>query len=195
MPNFIYTTNIPLASNDPSTDQPNMKTNTNNIAALIAIDHIGFNAQEGGIHKQVTLLNQSPPGLGDGDGVLFAKLNNGQSWPYWQNALGSIQLLSFIPQFTSLTTKVSLSGGLLMLTGVATGPLLNAPTTTVTFPYGGFPTACLTCVCTIATDNNATIRFALDGTFGTNGVTKTQFQTTQTTSSHLQAIHFFAIGN
>lgn len=56
---FTYNTNIPFATNNPSTDQPNMQTNTNSISGLIGIDHFGFNAQynsianSGGFHKVV----------------------------------------------------------------------------------------------------------------------------------------------
>lgn len=58
MPLYNYNINIPLATNNPSADQPLMQINTNSINSLISIDHIGFNAPNGGNHKQVHLFEQ-----------------------------------------------------------------------------------------------------------------------------------------
>ena len=59
-----YNTNIPAANDNPSTDQPLMEVNTNSIAALIGIDHIGFNLPNGGTHNLVQLKEQPIlPGL------------------------------------------------------------------------------------------------------------------------------------
>lgn len=55
MPLFTYNRDIPDAPNNPSTDQPNMKTNTNNIDDLINVDHYAFNDSLGGLHKKVQL--------------------------------------------------------------------------------------------------------------------------------------------
>lgn len=62
-----YTTGIPAANNDPSVDQPNMQTNNDNIAAIIEVDHYGFNAASntpGGQHQFVTFpATQAYPSL------------------------------------------------------------------------------------------------------------------------------------
>lgn len=47
-----YNRDIPDTPNNPSVDQPKMKTNTNSIDDIIAVDHISFNATNGGTHKQ-----------------------------------------------------------------------------------------------------------------------------------------------
>src|SRR6185312_13346579 len=86
--NFTYTTGIPATNNNPSTDQPNMLINTNSIDSLIQVDHVGFNTNGSGIHKQVRLGNQAAPGIGDGNADLYANNPIAQSWPFWQNANG-----------------------------------------------------------------------------------------------------------
>jgi hypothetical protein len=131
--NFAYNLNIPNPPNAPSTDVPLMKINTNSINSLINVDHVTFGVNGSGIHKQVTLQNEAAPGLGDGNGVLYANLAAGQSWPFWQNALGSSQLISQFPQniiigssagfVTSLPGNIKVSLGL--NTAIVDGSTLN----------------------------------------------------------------------
>ncbi len=93
MPVITYNLGIPDAPNNPSDDQPLMKTNTNAINALIQLDHFTFADANAGWHKQVTLTNESAPGIPAGtNGVLFANSVAGVSWPFWQNATGSFQM-------------------------------------------------------------------------------------------------------
>lgn len=54
---FTYFPNIPFATNNPSVDQPNMETDTNSISSLIAIDHQGFNVNQGGYHTVVHCID------------------------------------------------------------------------------------------------------------------------------------------
>ena len=63
---ITYTVNIPFASNNPSTDQPNMEQNTNAINSWVQIDHVGFNASNGGEHKQVTFPAETTQGTPSG---------------------------------------------------------------------------------------------------------------------------------
>lgn len=93
MPNLPYTRDIPHATHNPSSDQPIMETNNNSNDTLWAVDHFGFNDNNGGYHKQVHLKNEAAPGISTVDGVFYANLANAQSWPFWQNALGSFQLM------------------------------------------------------------------------------------------------------
>ena len=46
-----YTTGIPNGPNNPSNDQPDMKTNNDNIAKYVAIDHVAFGVNNSGYHK------------------------------------------------------------------------------------------------------------------------------------------------
>lgn len=53
MTNQIYNRDIPDGPNNPSQDQPKMKTNTNSIDNVLQIDHITFGDNQGGYHKTV----------------------------------------------------------------------------------------------------------------------------------------------
>lgn len=76
MPNFTYNRDIPDGPNNPSNDQPPMKVNTNAIDDLINVDHYSFNDNNGGLHKQVQLVDLTliPAGLGANTGTLYTKL-------------------------------------------------------------------------------------------------------------------------
>src|SRR4030095_2247930 len=137
--NFSYTLNIPDAPNNPSVDQPNMKVNTNSIDDLLDVDHVSFNDNNGGIHRQVRMRNQGAPGLGDGEGCLYADQVNGNSWPIWQNAIGTYEIIAFPvslppgPDFTQ--GVVPLAGKMIMQFGkVDTTTNGNNNATVVSFP-------------------------------------------------------------
>lgn len=93
MPNFNYTNGLPNPPNLPSQDVNDMQINCNSVEDIWDEDHFGFNDNNGGFHQQVSLLNQAAPGIPAGlSGVLYADANGGNSWPIWQNALGSFQI-------------------------------------------------------------------------------------------------------
>lgn len=74
MPNINYTENIPAANNDPSDDQPNMLQNTNAINTWNNVDHIGFEDNDGGLHKFVRLNAKNDPGAQSGNqGAIFSQ--------------------------------------------------------------------------------------------------------------------------
>ena len=136
MSSFTYITGVPAADNDPSVDQPNMVTNTNSIPGLIAIDHVSFNASNGGTHLQVTFSSDNVPTLPATPPVLFTNTVNGlpelffysgdathSSNQYVQAAQGSTMLL----------------GGIILKWGTSAG--LVADNTTITFPVA-FPNNC-----------------------------------------------------
>ena len=56
---YPYNKNIPLSTNKPSVDQPNMQTNTNSISSIISTDHLTFGTATGnqidGMHTVVRL--------------------------------------------------------------------------------------------------------------------------------------------
>jgi len=69
-----YTTGIPAANNNPSTDQPNMKTNNDNIKAIIAVDHATFDASNSGTHNHVTFTStQTDPSLSASQTQIYPK--------------------------------------------------------------------------------------------------------------------------
>jgi len=74
---FAYTQNIPNPPNNPSTDVPNMQTNTNSVFSWPLVDHYGYEDTNnyGGWHKQITLVslgnNPTLPPLTSGNSELY----------------------------------------------------------------------------------------------------------------------------
>jgi hypothetical protein len=73
-----YTLNRPAANNNPSTDQPDMENNNDNVAAIIAVDHCGFNVSSpeiSGQHLKVTFpAGQADPSLTQVQTQIYPKL-------------------------------------------------------------------------------------------------------------------------
>lgn len=55
----VYNRDIPATPNNPSNDQPLMKTNTNANDDIWAVDHVGFNSLVSGKHQQVTFISEN----------------------------------------------------------------------------------------------------------------------------------------
>ncbi len=70
--NLNYNEDIPLATNNPSVDQPGMLINTNSINSWVAIDHHGFEDDLGGYH---TVIHQDSD-----DGVRTQVTNPGGTY-------------------------------------------------------------------------------------------------------------------
>jgi len=190
MPNFQFTRDTPFATHNPSSDQPIMQTNTNSEDSIWTVDHFGFNDNNGGLHKQVHLKNEAAPGLGGLDGVFYANLANGQSWPFWQNALGSFQMIGRnVIGANGYITLPSPTPNPIIIQWGSTTAVQNSSTTAVSFPLV-FPTAVFTVVTSIVTDDNSTIRFSL-----LNNASSSGFTTTQTNTSHFTRLYWLAIGN
>ncbi len=137
MPVIGYNLNIPAANNNPSQDQPKMQTNTNAINTLLSLDHYTFADNAAGRHKQVSLANEAAPGIpANTNGVLYANLDTGQSWPFWQNALGSFNLLG---PLSAVNNGYTWMGGVLVQWGQVTST--NSSFTLQAFNIP-FPNAC-----------------------------------------------------
>lgn len=61
MTNFSYNVGVPATNNNPSDDQPEMLINTQSIKNLIDVDHLSFGVNDGGTHKQVTIVSNNVP--------------------------------------------------------------------------------------------------------------------------------------
>lgn len=187
MPVIGYNLNIPFATNNPSTDQPNMLTNTNAINTLINIDHNTFSSANAGTHKQVTLTNQAAPGFVGGNGVVYANVVSGQSQPFWQNAIGSFQIPVIDAESIIADGYIDL-GGLIFQWGSTTS-VTSSSSTSVNFPLT-FPNAVFSVVGQVVTNDSSTIRFSLLGNATLSG-----FTTSQTSTSHFTNLYWFAVGN
>lgn len=183
-----YNTNVPNGPNDPQDDQPEMLTNTQSINTWTNVDHVGYNVINAGIHKQVRMRNQGAPGLGDGQGVLYAGLINGNSWPIWQNSVGSFPLMSFPPQVAANGYTI-LAGGIVLEWGSITGANI-ANGQAVAFPLT-FPTSVFSI--TIGPQSNSTNDKTISITTGS--VTTSGFTVITSGSSLFQRLYWMAIGN
>lgn len=194
MTSFIYTKGVPNPPNLPSQDVGNMQVNTNSIYDLINVDHWTFGASGGsqidGRHRQVSLANESAPGVpANIGGVLFA--NNPAptniSWPFWQNASGTVQLISGVPSVAA-SGYTFLPGGVIMQWGVVSAPSgtggpFNFP---IAFPNNFFS---MSLTMDRSSGSSTSYDIFLSGTPST-----TQFSTNSGTSgSH--NVYFIAIGN
>lgn len=63
---FTFNDGIPAPNNDPSVDQPDLLQNNVSINGILAVDHISFNAQNGGTHLQAHLPFFTNPVVIDG---------------------------------------------------------------------------------------------------------------------------------
>ncbi len=196
MPNLPNTRDIPHSTHNPSSDQPIMEVNNNSNDTLWIQDHFGFNDNNGGLHKQVRLKNEAAPGLGTVDGAFYANLANSQSWPFWQNALGSFQMLGRGVTATSgYITLPSLSPTPLILQWAA--PTVDASAQPIQdnsiflFPLQ-FPTAVFTVVLSaVKASNGAEGLWVKAPGANTLGFTIR----TSASAGQFTTLYYFAIGN
>lgn len=73
MTDFNYINPLPVSSNNPSVDQPNMTINNASVLGILDVDHVGFNVSNGGTHLQVTFSSENTPGAQtDPQSVLYS---------------------------------------------------------------------------------------------------------------------------
>lgn len=159
MSEFDYTLNIPFANDAPKNDQPIMQINTNSIAGIIEVDHIGFGLANGGYHTDIHMTEFSsttinPSNASNNPPTAPLPINNiGQLYTcqirsppvsggiidevlYYQSAFGRITQLTnnFAPiGFQSSATKngyTALPGGLIIQWGIIDSPPLPSGVTT-----------------------------------------------------------------
>jgi hypothetical protein len=112
---FNYITNIPFATHNPSTDQPNMQINTNATNDIIGVDHVTFNTANGGTHNKMTLTNAQPdPGLLMSQAQIYPK-TFGSSVTYLEpyfasNTSANNQINGYLPFVKCMGRFVTSSG-------------------------------------------------------------------------------------
>lgn len=190
MPNFAFTRDIPFATHNPSSDQPIMQTNTNSEDSIWPVDHFGFNDNNGGYHQQVHLKNESAPGIGTVDGVLYANVNPTNSWPFWQNSLGSFPMITQ-PIVNAFNGTATMPGGVILKWGVISA---TGGSAAVVFPVAFLTnifTVQLTLIDTNAATGHAAGIYVLQGSTSITGFTYIIADPTTTTTGFL----YFAMGN
>lgn len=86
---FPFNFNIPAAGNNPSDDQPEMLQNNQSSNSMWNVDHVSYNNNAGGKHKQVTFNTQNVAGAQvDPESVLYTNAGSAStnSQLYFRNA-------------------------------------------------------------------------------------------------------------
>ena len=142
MPSFVYTQNIPTGPHNPSTDQPNMATNTNSTLGIINVDHYTFGSAGNfdGYHQQVTFPANgtagTPMGLASTVYSAPGTADNSKSQLYYKNALSAypislIKAYATIDNAGVVTSGFGVMGPVTFLSGVYTVTLSTALPSTV----------------------------------------------------------------
>lgn len=201
---FDYTTNIPFANNPPSVDQPNMEINTNSIDGIIAVDHVGFNSNNGGYHTDIHMIPQgSDPAQITDIGQLYTKTVtfNGKTDAalFYRSGttLSSSNSLTQItaPKGTSASANgyAFLPGGIVMQWGIINSPPMPSGTTTPLSFNINFPNNCFNIQMTLINDGsttNAQVMSIRIGSVSTSG-----FSWNYTGGSAYRGFYWVAIGN
>ena len=219
MTNFNFTLGVPNPPDDPSDNVADMQENNDNIAAIIDVDHVGFQQTNGGYHR---IVHQPifPIG-GETDWVAAAGPVRTAIEATKIAGVNQVFALNYTPPFVGATTDTQLfsmtgQGGISQLTGsnaIANGgwcwfggilaiwgfnPLPVSPINPVVFTAVSpttipFPNACFQVFTTIQGTTFATATADIIIT----AVTPTQFSWVQTGGSrtNMTGFSWLAIGN
>jgi len=137
---FTWNNNVPNAPNNPSVDQPNMLTNTQSDNSIWAVDHIGYNAVNGGIHNVIRFNNQAAdPAAIAGFGQLYTKTLGADQQLYYESGAGVVSLLSGMTQTVAASGNIKFPGGLIIQWGSAiAAPDNTLVTFSIPFPANLF---------------------------------------------------------
>lgn len=208
---YPYNKNIPLSTNKPSVDQPNMQTNTNSISSIISTDHLTFGTATGnqidGMHTVVRLAvpqGSDPVAIGT-IGQIYTKTltigGNSDQCLFFESGGGRIvQLTSFVSVATGNQTVAGnfgytpVTGGIIFQWGYITLPGSSNPTGTVTFATNNiaFPTNCFNVSLTLNANSNTS---QANTAFVIGTPSKTSFNWGFTGSTSYNYIYWTAIGN
>lgn len=139
--------NTPNATSDPADDQPLMNVNFSSISQLINVDHVGFNVENGGQHRQVTFtpistnLSNAPSLFIDGEDGAGNPLpgNISQLFFYTGNAVQGQN--NYVCTANGSTFAF---GGIIVKWGIVASPVDNVQ---INFPIA-FPNNCFSVVAT-----------------------------------------------
>jgi len=108
MTTYSFDDTIPDAANNPSQDQPLMKINNQSTAALIDVDHFGFNVANGGYHD---VIHQPPQGADpapiNGVGQTFTKTIGGDQQLFFESGNGVVSQLTASQNITRGTVNIT----------------------------------------------------------------------------------------
>ena len=208
MSSFLYTRDRPNPPNNPSSDVPDMKVNTNSIDDIISVDHVSFNESNGGFHNQTRLLSHAviPAALIAGIGTLYTKQaasvtelfytpdNSGDEYQITRTNTTNFSLFAqLVNDYNSVGTKYDggwtfLPGGLLLQYGKVHPPTANG---SVTFPIA-FTSDVFSVQLTARNDNTSGNHSAF--TYYINGALSLNSFTYAASTSGSQVLFWIAIG-
>ena len=120
-----YNASVPVATNNPSVDQPDMTINTQSVATIIAVDHVGFNSSGnpppasngiGGTHLQVTFNGKNTPGAQtDPQSVLYTA----------SGSASSVSQLQYVNQNVTIPLTNICAWGIVTPSGLVSGQSAN----------------------------------------------------------------------
>lgn len=187
---LTFTTGIPAGPHNPSVDQPPMMVNNDNIAAFVAIDHVGFNVMApavSGQHLQVTFNSNNVPSVPTSPPVLFT--NN--------DAFNTPQLFFYSGAAAKTTDQytASANGSTFLLGGIIVkwGSVTATDNTTISFPKA-FPNNCYNVQITVNATTVLPTLVTVSGAPIAGGFTPRVKDTNGTTVAPI-AIFYLAIGN
>jgi len=189
----LYQPTIPTGFVDLDVDYQNIQDNFQQLDTTYAVDHFAFSDQssQNGIHKQVRLLNQAAPGVGFGNGALYANSLSGNSWPVWQNALGSTQILG-APTNNSGNGFASLPGGILFQWGKVINPNSTSGTQNFNTPFLN-PTSVINVSFTLARTSSSSDSIWIN-TSGSNTEAHFSWKSSTSLSAATDFFYWTAIG-
>jgi hypothetical protein len=106
---FSFNTGIPATADNPSNDQPIMQQNNVATSGILGVDHITFNANNGGTHTHVTFVApQSTPGLSPSQSQIYPQTFNTGASAYLENYIsatnpGGTQTNGYLPFVKCIT--------------------------------------------------------------------------------------------
>jgi hypothetical protein len=177
---FTFTNTAPAVNMPPSQSQPLMVQNFASTQGILAVDHVTFNNETGGQHKQVTFTSNNLPTVPTEPPVLFTMPNIGGGIPQLFYYSGSNEQASS-QYINAIQGSSFMLGGIIMKWGNLA--VTNTPVSFVT----AFPNACYVVLITGTAP-------AYTGGFVATGVGVSGFTATRTSGSGATGYYYIAIG-
>ena len=127
---FTYTNDIPATANNPSADQPPMKTNTNSNSAIWNVDHYGMNNNFGGYHNVIRQPSYVPIAPATKPPLIGTPPNIGQTYTKDINAGADNQLFfesAAGVEYNLCSVPQSQSGSIPLIVGTPVTVMSNIP--------------------------------------------------------------------
>lgn len=127
---FTYTNDIPATANNPSADQPPMKTNTNSNSAIWNVDHYGMNNNFGGYHNVIRQPSYVPIAPATKPPLIGTPPNIGQTYTKDINAGADNQLFfesAAGVEYNLCSVPQSQSGSIPLIIGTPVTVISNIP--------------------------------------------------------------------